>query len=162
MNTSMPHAVDHRQRILQALGVMPLALRRRQATMVEPPENHAMGTIGSTPCVLVMPEGGTERQQRLVMQAMQALGGGFARAPRMTVKAGELDEPVPPASAYLVFGESQARALGRSLPTAVMAAAEVLLLDEPQTLLEAAGKRRLWQAVSGLRRHWRETAQTTE
>lgn len=159
MNASMPHAADHRQRILQALGVMPLALRRRQAATAEPPENRIMGAVGSTPCVLVMPEGGNERQQRLVTRAMQALGGGFARAPRVVVKAGELDEPVPPASAYLAFGDAQARALGRSLPTAVMAAAEVLLLDEPHILLEAAGKRRLWQAVGGLRRHWRKTAQ---
>lgn len=154
----MPLAAGRRQRILRALGVTPYALRERREVDALP-ASKGDGT-GPVSCVLVMPEGCTERLQRLVMRVMQALGDGFAGAPRTVVKAGDLDAPVPTASAYLAFGETQARALGRSLPAAVMAAAEVLLLDEPQALLEAGGKRRLWQAVSGLRRHWRETAET--
>ncbi|HET8553550.1 MAG TPA: hypothetical protein VFL78_01895 [Rhodanobacteraceae bacterium] len=158
MSASMPLAAGRRQHILRALGVTPYALRgRREVDALPVPEGDGAGPVS---CVLVMPEGCTERLQRLVMRIMQALGDGFAGAPRVVVKAGDLDAPAPAASAYLAFGETQARALGRSLPTAVMAAAEVLLLDEPQALLEAGGKRRLWQAVSGLRRHWRETAET--
>lgn len=155
----MPLAAGRRQHILRALGVTPYVLRGRREADVLPAASEG-DRAGPVSCVLVMPEGCTERLQRLVMRVMQALGDGFAGAPRAVVKAGDLDAPVPTASAYLAFGETQARALGRSLPAAVMAAAEVLLLDEPQALLEAGGKRRLWQAVSGLRRHWRETAET--
>ncbi|HET6588263.1 MAG TPA: hypothetical protein VFG67_10905 [Oleiagrimonas sp.] len=158
MNTSMPLAAGRRQHILRALGVTSYALRGHRGVDALPSSEG--DDTGPVSCVLVMPEGCTERLQRLVMRVMQALGGGFAGAPRAVVKAGELETPVPPASAYLAFGEAQARALGRSLPTEVMTAAEVVLLDEPQALLEAGGKRRLWQAVSGLRRHWRETAET--
>lgn len=157
----MPLAAGRRQHLLRALGVTPLALRgRREPDAVPITEGRQDDVSGPAVCVLVMPEGCTERLQRLVVRVMQALGRGFAGAPRAVVKAGELDTPVPAASAYLAFGEAQARALGRNLPTAIMAAAEVVLLDEPQALLEAGGKRRLWQAVGGLRRHWRETAET--
>lgn len=164
MGMIAPVAVDHRQRVLRALGVVPYVRRARRQVVDDAPVgstgNAALppATEGSCPCVLVLPEGCTERQQRLLARVMQALGEGFAQAPRVVVTGDELREPALHASAYLAFGEAQARALGRSLPAAVMADAEVLLLDDPRTLLQADGKRRLWQAVCGLRRHWRRSA----
>lgn len=164
MSMAASTVADHRQRVLRALGVVPYVRRARQKTVADTPAG-AAGNVampptvaGLLPCVLVLPEGCTERQQHLLARVMQALGKGFARAPSVVVAGRDLHEPVPHASAYLVFGEAQARALGRSLPTAVMTAAEVLLLDDPQALLQGDGKRRLWQAIGGLRRHWRKTA----
>lgn len=164
MNMAALSTVDHRQRVLRALGVTPYVRRARHGMVDDAPAGGVVNpavpqaVAGSCPCVLVLPEGCTQRQQHLVTRVMRALGEGFAQAPRVIVTGGELHQPVPPASAYLAFGESQARALGRSLPAAVMAAAEVLLLDDPHALLQADGKRRLWQAIGGLRRHWRKLA----
>ena len=74
------------------------------------------------------------------------------RVPGTPDRAPQLDEP-PAARAYLVFGEGQAHALGRKLPTEVMQRAQIVLVDEPShVLLQAASKRRLWIALRTLRR----------
>ncbi len=151
------NAVEHRQRVLHALGVTTYVLRARPGD-ARTPASATVPDAAACRCVLVLPEGATEDQQHFLDRVMQALGGDFAGARRVVVTAGELHGPVPEASAYLAFGEAQARALGRSLPAVTAAAAEVLLLDEPQALRGGDGKRRLWQAVRGLRRHWRDTA----
>jgi ABC-type lipoprotein export system ATPase subunit len=60
---------------------------------------------------------------------------------------------VPEARAYLVFGEAQAHALGRALPAAALHRAQIMLADEPATVLtSAAAKRRLWNALRNVRR----------
>jgi hypothetical protein len=77
----------------------------------------------------------------------------LARAARVTVKDGQLAGDVPEARAYLVFGEAQAHALGRTLPPAVMHRAQIVLADEPALVLTRAdAKRRLWSALRTLRR----------
>lgn len=156
---------DHRQRLLRALGVTPYGLRARfrpdqdgvdagDAVLATPSTTSA----DASACVLILPGDCNARDRAHVQQIMQALGGVFAQAPQVDVDADQLQSSPPHARAYLAFGEAQARALGRSLPVDVMAQAEVLLLDVPGALRKADGKRRLWQAVGGLRRHWRTMA----
>ena len=87
---------------------------------------------------------------------MHGFGAAFARAPRVEVVEGRVDGDVPTARAYLAFGEAQARALGVALNAETMAVADVILLDPPEQLLQAAGKRRLWSAINALRRRWRQ------
>jgi|SRR5699024_1733866 len=153
MHAAVPTPGRQRRRILRALDVTPYVLRAASPAAEVPARTSA--DDATIACVLVLPENCSARQQRAVTGAMQALGDAFAQAPQVVVAGGELRDPAPPASAYLAFGDAQARALGRRLSADIMARAEVLLLDEPQVLLTGAGKRRLWQAVSGLRRHWR-------
>ncbi|HEX7341110.1 MAG TPA: hypothetical protein VF269_02420 [Rhodanobacteraceae bacterium] len=160
-------AVDanHRQRILHALGVTMYALRGNcrpmsagDSAIAAPP----WPATGPGTVALVLPEGVTARERGQVDRIMQALGGAFVQAPGLVVTAGELPAPVPPATVYLVFGKAQAQALGRGLDTDVMAQAEVLLLDSPDRLFQAEGKRRLWQALGGLRRQGRRQADDRE
>lgn len=144
-----------RRRLLQAMGVVPLHLRRRvaaPATDIVEPEAAAVPAAGTVPLVLVLPTGADSRMLDLLGRAMQAAGAAFARAPRLEVVQGQLrPEPVA-ARAYLAFGEAQARALGRELPAEVVAAAEIQLVDVPEALCRADGKRRLWSAMHTL---WR-------
>ncbi|MEY2159030.1 hypothetical protein [Rhodanobacter sp. FW106-PBR-LB-2-11] len=79
-------------------------------------------------------------------------GAALARR-AVTVSGGRLAGEVPVARAYLVFGETQAHALGRALPAAVMRDAQIVLADEPALVLaRAEAKRRLWNALRSLRR----------
>ena len=72
---------------------------------------------------------------------------------RVTVSGGQLAAGVPEARAYLVFGEAQAHALGRTLPAAAMHQAQIVLADEPALILTSgSAKRRLWSALRSLRR----------
>ncbi|HET7268740.1 MAG TPA: hypothetical protein VFJ15_11580 [Oleiagrimonas sp.] len=153
---------DHRHRVLRALGVTPYGLRAPCRADESAPSAADAGAPTCAPavdatsaCVLVMPADCAKRERNLVEQIMCALGGVFAEAVRVEVTAGQLPS-VPSARAYLAFGKAQAHALGRVLPADVMAVAEVLLVDAPDVLFDAAAKRRLWQAVSGLRRQWRD------
>lgn len=163
MAATMPSPIDHRRRVLRALGVTPYGLRARfRADVGESTDADDRATSpgasavdATAACVLVMPGDCGARERQRVAQVMQALGGLFAEAVQVEVTAGELPS-VPSARAYLAFGTDQAHALGRALSTEVMAAAEVVLLDAPDALATAAGKRRLWQAVGGLRRLWRD------
>lgn len=153
MAATMPAPIDHRRRVLRALGVTAYGLRVEFRADADAGAGES--TEATATCVLVMPGDCGARERQRVEQVMQALGGLFAEAAQVEVMAGELPS-VPAARAYLAFGTAQAHALGRTLSTDVMAAAEVLLLDAPDALATAAGKRRLWQAVSGLRRLWRD------
>jgi ABC-type lipoprotein export system ATPase subunit len=100
----------------------------------------------------VLPQGCNTRELDLVGRALNACGATFARAARVTVSEGQLGH-VPEAQAYLVFGEAQAHALGRALPAAAMHRAQIVLADDPASVLtSAAAKRRLWNALRTLRR----------
>lgn len=162
MATAVSPLADHRRRALRALGVTPYGLRASfRSEPVRSADDDAREVVQAPiathtcACVLVMPGDCGERERQLVERIMRVIGGVFADAARVDVTAGEVTM-VPAARAYLAFGKAQAHALGRALPTDVMAAAEVLLLDAPDVLFTAAAKRRLWQAISGLRRLWRD------
>ena len=93
------------------------------------------------------------RELDLLGRALNAGGPLLAPSARVTVDAGQLAAGVPSAQAYLVFGEAQAHALGRSLPAAQMHQAVIVLADEPALVLSSAGaKRRLWSALRSVRR----------
>jgi hypothetical protein len=141
-----------RQRVLRALGVTPWRLRARAVTTLPA---HAT-------CVLVLPAGCAARQLDLLARALGAFDAALARAPRIEVVAGSLREPAPVAAAYLAFGAAQAQALGRGLPSATAAAAEVVLLDEPAAFFTADAKRRSWHALKLLRRNLRAGAAVAE
>jgi hypothetical protein len=104
--------------------------------------------------VVVLPDGCATRELDLLGRTFGACGAWLARAARVSVNAsGELAQEPPSARAYLVFGETQAHALGRSLPAEVMQRAQIVLVDEPSHVLShAASKRRLWIALRTLRR----------
>ncbi|MDQ6646410.1 MAG: hypothetical protein M3Y93_04135 [Pseudomonadota bacterium] len=141
----------HRARILRALGVMPW-LRRSVAPVVNS-ESSTSATTADVGCVVILPEVCTTRELDLLGRALNACGASIARAPRIRARGGELTDDVPEARVYLVFGDAQAHALGRALPSAVMNQAQILLADDPALVLTHAGaKRRLWSALRSLRR----------
>ncbi|WP_158752779.1 hypothetical protein [Dyella sp. S184] len=160
MNRSMrqPVKASHRARVLRALGMTPWVRRVMPAvaagtvgpmTITNAATNKAAGVV----CVVVLPEGCSTRELDLLGRALSACGATWARAARVTVSGGQLAANVPEARAYLVLGEAQAHALGRTLPAAVMQAAQIVLADEPALVLTSAGaKRRLWSALRSLRR----------
>ncbi|MEO8778460.1 MAG: hypothetical protein ABI389_07280 [Rhodanobacter sp.] len=141
----------HRLQVLRALGLTPWV---RRATVAAPVPDIAPPSDGEkVPCVVILPEHCTVRELDLLGRALSATGAWLARAARVRVKSGELTAEVPPARAYLVFGEAQAHALGRALPAAAVNQALVVLADEPALVLgSAAAKRRLWNALRSLRR----------
>jgi hypothetical protein len=147
----MTAAPDRRQRLLRVMGITPWHLRTRAAAPAPErvPANGA-APAGQAACVVVLPAGASERELDLVGRALRAWGPATGRAPRL--EAGEQGlGPVPVARAYLVFGEAQARALGRDLPAAVMSAAQIVLVDTPAAILkDPAAKRRLWNGLRAL------------
>lgn len=154
-----PAADDRRARVLHALGVTPWRLRAQAPAPAQVREatpgfriQTAPTTAATARCVVVLPEGCGARELDLLGRALTSYGAPLARAARVTVRAGELVGPVPAVPAYLVFGEAQARALGRELPAAVTRQAHIVLADEPAQLPTAAAKRRLWSALRQLRR----------
>jgi hypothetical protein len=157
MNASpRQHAsASHRDRVLRALGVTPWVRRTAASpsTFLAEPAPLAAATATGVACVVVLPEGCSTRELDLLGRAFNACGATLARAARVTVHGGQLAANVPEARAYLVFGEAQAHALGRTLPAAVMHRAQIVLADEPALVLTSAGaKRRLWSALRSLRR----------
>jgi hypothetical protein len=156
--TRQPISASQRARVLRALGVVPWM--RRMAP--ELPASRAVSAqltntvtdaSAGVACVVVIPEACSTRELDLLGRALNACGATLARAARVTVSGGQLAADVPAARAYLVFGEAQAHALGRSLPAAVMHRAQIVLADEPALVLtSAAAKRRLWSALRSLRR----------
>ncbi|WP_168170279.1 hypothetical protein [Rhodanobacter sp. C03] len=146
-----PVSASHRARVLRALDVTPWvrrALPADHATMAE-----VADVAAGVACVVVLPEACSTRELDLLGRALSACGASLARAARVTVKGGQLAADVPEANAYLVFGEAQAHALGRSLPAAAVHRAQIVLADEPALVLtSAAAKRRLWSALRSLRR----------
>jgi hypothetical protein len=157
MNASPRQRVtaSHRDRVLRALGVTPWVRRaasKLSADIVEP-DPSMTSTANGVACVVVLPEGCSTRELDLLGRALNACGAMLARAARVTVSGGQLAADLPEARAYLVFGEAQAHALGRSLPVAAMHQAQIVLADEPALVLTSAGaKRRLWSALRSLRR----------
>lgn len=154
MSTPAPrHAgTGRRARVLRALGVMPW-VRRAPSLAVAPGHDEPVATTGVAACVVVLPQGCGTRELDLVGRALGACGAVLARAARITVSGGQLVGEVPMARAYLVFGETQAHALGRALPAEVMRDAQIVLADEPALVLASAeAKRRLWNALRSLRR----------
>lgn len=147
-----------RARLLRAMGLTPMQLRTTEHAapvtleVQGEPECDADGWVD---VALVIPAGVASSHLDLLGRAMTAFGARFARAARITAAEGTIRDALPAARAYLAFGEEQARALGRELDAAVMARAEVVLLDAPEQLVSAQGKRRLWVAVNALRRRWR-------
>jgi hypothetical protein len=142
--------VDHRQRLLRALGVTPW-VRRASAPISEVDQTDS--ATSSTDCVVVLPAGCVARELDLLGRALHSFGAVLARAARVQVRDGALSG-VPSARAYLVLGQAQAHALGRQLPAAVMNQAHIALVDLPQgaLLTGAAAKRQLWIAMRSLRR----------
>ncbi|SFW36115.1 hypothetical protein [Luteibacter sp. UNCMF366Tsu5.1] len=147
----MAAAPDRRQRLLGAMGITPWRLRVGGVAPepeVAPANDTARG--GSAVCVVVLPAGCSERELDLVGRALRAYGAVTGRAARLEVGERGLGD-VPAARAYLVFGEAQARALGRDLPAAVMSAAQIVLVDTPSAILvDPAAKRRLWNGLRAL------------
>lgn len=147
--------VAHRARVLRALGVSAYRLRTRAAD-----DNSSLpevlpsvaGLPGALGCVVVLPDQSSARSLDLVGHALQAFGAHFARAPRIRVANDQLMQAAPAAHVYVVLGRDQAQALGRALPAAQLQAAQVLLVDAPESLLVASGKRQLWQALKRARR----------
>ena len=160
MNVSarQPVSASHRARILQALGVTPWVRRAVPGGAVVVTESGqavdaAADTGAGVACVVVLPEGCSTRELDLLGRAFSAFGVMLARAARVTVNGGQLAANVPEARAYLVFGEAQAHALGRTLSPTVMQRAQIVLADEPALVLTRAdAKRRLWSALRSLRR----------
>lgn len=149
MGVSEVAGMQHRQRLLRALGVVPYVLRRGG----DEPVSAVVSVAGSAVCVLVLPEACGRRESDLIERAMTRLGRGFQPAVRVSVADGQLSDEVPHVGLYLAFGEAQAQALGRALPGKVVEAAEVILLDSPEALFRPEAKRRLWQSTG----HWRRT-----
>ncbi|NID15519.1 hypothetical protein [Luteibacter yeojuensis] len=147
----MSAALDRRQRLLRVMGVTPWQLRTGPAAPEQEmaPANDAV-PAGQAACVVVLPAGASERELDLVGRALRAYGPITGRAARL--EAGEQGlGKVPVARVYLVFGEAQARALGRDLPAAVMSAAQIVLVDTPAAILaDPAAKRRLWNGLRTL------------
>ena len=144
---------ERRQRLLRVMGVTPWRLRLGEAsTGPANPANDEPVTAGDrVPCVVILPAGASAREQDLIGRALRAFGN-TARAARLEAGERGLGE-VPAAAAYLVFGEAQARALGRDLPAAVMSAAHIVLVDTPAAIVtDPAAKRRLWNGLRALGR----------
>lgn len=146
---------SHRDRVLRALGVTPWVRRaapQLQPGIVEPNPLMVDATTGGA-CVVVLPAGCSTRELDLLGRALNACGAMLARAARVMVSGGQLAMDLPEARAYLVFGEAQAHALGRTLSAAAMHQAQIVLADEPALVLTSPGaKRRLWSALRSLRR----------
>ncbi|TAL83826.1 MAG: hypothetical protein EPN74_13425 [Rhodanobacter sp.] len=156
---SSPVAGAHRRmRILHALGIQPWVRRGTTAgAAVAGPDAAATGSAAADSstvlCVVVLPEGCSVRELDLLGRALSSGGAALARAARLSVSGGQIVGAIPEARAYLVFGEAQAHALGRSLPAAVLHQAQIVLADEPaQVLSRADAKRRLWSALRSVRR----------
>jgi hypothetical protein len=158
LSARQPVSASHRARVLQALGVTPWVRRAVPDDAAGVTESGravdaAVGIGAGVACVVVLPEGCSTRELDLLGRAFSAFGALLARAARITVSGGQLAANVPEARAYLVFGEAQAHALGRTLSPEVMQRAQIVLADEPALVLTRAdAKRRLWSALRSLRR----------
>lgn len=146
----------HRARVLRALGVTPWVRRSAPAAAPGPTfdvrDRVVDASTSGCHCVLVLPQESDARELDLLDRALASCGPALAHAPRVLVCDGQL-AGVPTADAYLVFGEAQAHALGRTLAAEVLQRAQIVLVDALATvLIEPAAKRRLWMALRRLRR----------
>jgi hypothetical protein len=146
---------ERRERLLKVMGVTPWRLRLGEASSgsAGQPANDGPAPAGDrVSCVVILPAGASGRELDLLGRALRAFGPVTARAARLEVGERGLGD-VPAASAYLVFGEAQARALGHDLPAAVMSAAHIVLVDTPAAIVtDPAAKRRLWNGLRALGR----------
>lgn len=150
----LPAGSAQRQRVMRALGLTPWVLRGHGpvAAAASPAMAPDLVAAQAVHCVVVLPAGCAPRELDLLGRALCAFGPALARAARIEVGAGRLAE-LPVARAYLAFGETQAHALGRELPAELQQRAQIVLADAPdRVLVDAAGKRRLWNALRHLRR----------
>ncbi len=171
MNSARALPASERMRLLRALDVQPLILRRA-APVLQPaaPMPAAMptalpGTVppGTTPAadtlalIVLLPAGAAAdaRQQALLRAALLCLPSALQRAP--CVESATLTTALPQASAYLVLGSEARAALGRLLPLDAQAKALIEHADAPADMLaQPARKRVLWRALKALRqRHAR-------
>ena len=149
-----------RDRVLRALGVVPMVLRAPRRAPAWAPQSAPVAPVAPTPvaadeCIdllLLLPAGtaADARQQALLRAAVACLPPPVQRAPWL-----EVDVAIPPprARAYLAFGSEALQALGRTLSAAEQQAACVVGVDAPALLLaEPARKRSLWRALKTLRR----------
>lgn len=143
----------HRVRVLRALGLTPWVLRTPAGTPpVDAAVVPALTAQAASACVLVLPQEVGAAEHDMLARALAATDAAFAQAPQVNLRDGEL-AGVPAATAYLVFGEAQAHALGRCLDAAALQHAQIVLVDAPSALLaDASAKRRLWTALRRLRR----------
>jgi DNA polymerase III psi subunit len=150
----MPAIADRRERLLRVMGVTPWRLRVGEVVAGDDaqPANAYPGLGEHVGCVVILPSGSSARELDLLGKALRAFGPVTGRAARLEVGERGLGQ-VPVAGAYLVFGEAQARALGRDLPAAVLSAAQIVLVDPPSAILaDSAAKRRLWNGLRALGR----------
>jgi hypothetical protein len=149
----MPAIAERRERLLRVMGVTPWRLRVGDVAPGDSVESANEANLGDTVgCVVILPAGSSARELDLLGKALRAFGPITGRAARLEVGERGLGQ-VPVASAYIVFGDAQAHALGRDLPTAVLSAAQIVLVDPPSTILvDAAAKRRLWNGLRALGR----------
>ena len=149
------NASPRQREVNRLLGLSPMRLRTRGPMMADSATaavGDAAADMSGAACVLILPAGCSPATLDMLGRAVQAYGPTLARAARIEVRDGRLPD-VPAARAYLAFGSEQAQALGRELPAAVLAAAEVVLVDPPMALQgDAAAKRRLWTAMRTVRR----------
>ncbi len=147
-------SATHRARVLRALGVTPWVRRSVTSSLVAAAdlfESVDLIECGQR-CVVVLAQAASERELSLLDRALGSAGPALAQAARVAVRDGQLVD-VPLADAYLVFGEAQAHALGRTLAADVLQRAHIVLVDPlPALLSDPAAKRRLWMALRGLRR----------
>ncbi len=172
---ALPHS--ERVRLLRALGVQPLALRRvAQATQRAPTPATPIALQAQQPAaslsaprpgvatpadglalIVLLPTGAATdpRQQALLRAALLCLPAALQRAP--CIEFSTLDEALPAAAAYLVLGSAARTALGRLLPLDHQASALIEHADAPAEILaQPARKRALWRALKALRgRHTR-------
>lgn len=160
-----------RQRMLRALGLQPLVLRRAQPEPVmdnaspaagKPPQATSVANPAAgkrLPLIVLLPAGaaGDPRQQALLCAALTSLPIALQRAP--CIELSTLREPLPAADAYLVLGSPTMDALDGHVPPAAKEGACVVAADAPSELLaHPARKRALWQALKTLRaRHLQTT-----
>lgn len=150
-------STSHRRRLLRELGMVPWVLRQPLAadapTLPLASTDAMAAATGAVDCVVVLPQGCSGRELDLLGRALTAAGARLARAPRLTVKDDQLAGPLPEARAYLVLGQAQAHALGRSLSAELLQRAQIVLADEPARVLsEAQAKQTLWRALRTVRR----------
>lgn len=174
-----------RARLLRAIGVQPLMLRRAARPAIAPPlpatarsaalpsnkqiettqlvvaDVPAMSTgtrlAGTLPLIVLLPAGAAAdaRQQSLLRAALVCLPQTLQRAP--CVELDSHGDELPAAAAYLVLGDETRAAFGRRLSLEAQATALIEHADAPSILLaQPARKRALWRALKSLRRRFAE------
>ena len=170
MNTAVLPTAEH-LRLLRALGVQPLTLRRAPPAASDTPATPAAPIAAAPaapapaasatsaapaqcvlPLIVLLPTGAAAdaRQQALLRAALMCLSPALQRAPCVELDAHA--ETLPAAAAYLVLGTDTLAALGRRLPLDVQSRACIACSDTPAEMLaQPARKRGLWRALKTLR-----------